>query len=260
MVRLISAFTLLLIVIGVVWFLPPGATLIVSELLLIVAFFEYSDLVKPNENQFSKVLGVTAALGVCAVCAMAPSMLPVMLMTVTIGLTTVQLSRQSVKRVLVSTAVILFGVLYLALPIGLMVSLRFDNEPQILFLLLLTVFASDTAQYYGGRQFGRRSLAKTISPNKTIEGAIFGIIAGVMVMWVLGDSWLSQLSPGFLVLFGATIACLGIVGDLFESTLKRVAEVKDSSQLIPGHGGVLDRLDGLLFAAPVYYTVVFFAR
>ena len=61
--------------------------------------------------------------------------------------------------------------LYLALPIGLMVSLRFDNEPQILFLLLLTVFASDTAQYYGGRQFGRRSLAKTISPNKTIEGA-----------------------------------------------------------------------------------------
>ena len=79
-------------------------------------------------------------------------------------------------------------------------------------------------------------------------------------MWFLGDLWLSQLSTGFLILFGATITCLGIVGDLFESTLKRGAEVKDSSQLIPGHGGVLDRLDGLLFAAPVYYAVVFFAR
>ena len=122
------------------------------------------------------------------------------------------------------------------------------------------MFASDTAQYYGGRQFGRRSLAKTISPQKTIEGALFGVIAGVMMMWLLGDVWLSQLSPGFRILFGATIACLGIVGDLFESALKRGAEVKDSSQLIPGHGGVLDRLDGLLFAAPVYYAVIFFAR
>ena len=85
-------------------------------------------------------------------------------------------------------------------------------------------------------------------------------MAGTFVVWAVGFWWLNELNAGLRMLLGLTVAGLGIGGDLFESSLKRNANLKDASHLIPGHGGVLDRLDGLLFAAPVYYTVVQFTR
>ncbi len=128
---------------------------------------------------------------------------------------------------------------------------------EALLLLLITIVVSDSAQYYTGRAFGRRPLAPEISPKKTVEGAIGGMFFGTAAMaaggrWVFGAEW------WLLALAGATVAALGIVGDLFESLLKRSAGVKDSSNLIPGHGGVLDRIDSWLFAAPVYYMFVRF--
>jgi len=128
--------------------------------------------------------------------------------------------------------------------------------PAGLFLLMLTVMVSDTAQYYSGRLFGRRLLAPVISPKKTIEGAIGGFVFGMLLMGVAGHWWLPAVPLAVRFALGATVVALGIVGDLFESMLKRSAGVKDSSTLIPGHGGVLDRIDALLFAAPVYYIVL----
>jgi phosphatidate cytidylyltransferase len=113
---------------------------------------------------------------------------------------------------------------------------------------------SDTAQYYGGRTFGRSLLAPTISPKKTREGAITGFLAGGLAMVWLGGWALPGVGTLALALLGATVVALGIAGDLFESLLKRSAGVKDASGLIPGHGGMLDRVDSLLFAAPVYYA------
>src|SRR5262249_1695544 len=112
-------------------------------------------------------------------------------------------------------------------------------------------------QYYVGRAFGRRPLSPTISPKKTVEGAIGGVIFGTLAMTV-GGSYVFESSIVLLALLGAVISMLGIVGDLFESLLKPSANVKDSSNLIPGHGGVLDRIDSWLFAAPVYYIFVRF--
>ena len=122
---------------------------------------------------------------------------------------------------------------------------------------MLTVMVSDTAQYYTGRAFGRRPLAPAISPKKTVEGAIGGFVFGTaaaggrrrMVAAGRAGRRCARCSA-------STIVALGIAGDLFESMLKRSAGVKDSSALIPGHGGVLDRIDALLFAAPVYYIVL----
>ena len=125
---------------------------------------------------------------------------------------------------------------------------------------MLTVIVSDTAQYYTGRAFGRRLLAPAISPKKTIEGAVGGFVFGAVVPRRgrrAGGcrACRSRCARGL----GVAVVALGIAGDLFESMLKRSAGVKDSSALIPGHGGVLDRIDALLFAAPVYYVVLKYA-
>jgi phosphatidate cytidylyltransferase len=157
----------------------------------------------------------------------------------------------------VATAV--FAPVYIGLPLGALAAIRQHDGAPALFLLLLTIMASDTAQYYGGRAFGRRLLAPTVSPKKTVEGAVAGFVAGLVVMPLLGRLWLPAHPPALLALLGVTLAALGIAGDLFESLLKRRAGVKDASGLIPGHGGMLDRIDSLLLAGPVYYGFLRYA-
>jgi len=141
----------------------------------------------------------------------------------------------------------LFGLAYIGVPLCRAVWLR--ALPEGLFwtaCLLLTNWTTDTAAYFGGRVFGWRPLAPRISPNKTLEGALTGWIAGAVVglLILLAGSHLSAQT----VLFPILIALAVILGDLFESALKRHYAIKDASQIIPGHGGVLDRIDGTLFA------------
>ena len=95
-----------------------------------------------------------------------------------------------------------------------------------------------------------------VSPKKTIEGAIGGFAGAALSLAVIGHWWLPQMSLPARAVLGLAIAAVGIVGDLFESMLKRSVDMKDASAAIPGHGGVLDRIDALLFAAPVYYIFV----
>jgi phosphatidate cytidylyltransferase len=155
-----------------------------------------------------------------------------------------------------ATAAAIFPVFYLGLPIGAMIATRETYGPQALFLLMLTVIVSDTAQYYSGRAFGRRLLAPTISPKKTVAGAVGGFVFGGVFLALAGSWWLPAVPLALRSALGVVVVALGVVGDLFESMLKRSAGVKDSSSLIPGHGGILDRIDALLFAAPIYYCVL----
>ena len=126
------------------------------------------------------------------------------------------------------------------------------------FFLLLVVFGGDTAAYYVGKRFGRHKLSPNISPGKSVEGAYGGllgsVLAGVLfeLFWPLGCSL--NMATGLAV----TMAVFAQFGDLFESMLKRSAGRKDSGSLLPGHGGVLDRIDGLLFATPVLYYLKIF--
>ncbi len=146
-----------------------------------------------------------------------------------------------------------FAPWYIGMPLGLLTSIHAQNGRQATLLLIATVVMSDSAQYYSGRAFGRRPLAPAISPKKTIEGAVGGVIVGTVFMIVAGAWVLPGTAPVPLAAAGLAIVVLGICGDLFESRLKRVAGVKDSSALIPGHGGILDRIDALLFATPAFY-------
>jgi len=155
--------------------------------------------------------------------------------------------------VLARPVVALFGCLYIGLPLGSLVAVRTVAGREALLLLLATVIISDTAQFYSGRLFGRRKLSPLISPKKTVEGAVGGFLVAPPVMALIAHWWLPGAATSMMLLVGLLVVGAGIAGDLFESLLKRSAGVKDSSALIPGHGGVLDRIDSILFAAPAFY-------
>ena len=157
---------------------------------------------------------------------------------------------------LLDTAAAVLAPVYLGLPLGALVAISAVAGREAVLVLMATVAISDTAQYYTGRAFGRRPLAPRRSPKKTIEGALGGLVVAPAVLVAAGQQWLPGLDPLRLALLGVLLVAAGIIGDLFESMLKRAADLKDSGHLIPGHGGVLDRIDALLFAAPVFYVFI----
>jgi phosphatidate cytidylyltransferase len=132
--------------------------------------------------------------------------------------------------------------------------LKQDFGPQWLFLALALAFSSDTLAYFAGRGFGKHKLYEAVSPKKTVEGSIGGLFGGVIAMVGMGHFWLApQLPIVHAVVLGVVGSVLGQLGDLVESMIKRTFGVKDSGNVLPGHGGMLDRVDGLLFVAPLVY-------
>lgn len=263
MTRVLSGAVLLAFAIAVVWFAPASLFFLVAELLLVLGLVEYVALAKASGLAVPAVpSGAAALLTAAAFTRLAtggPSRVPVdvVLMSAVVALGALALGRWTGGRdALSAAAAAAFPSLYLGLPIGAMIAIRETRGREALFLLMLTVVVSDTAQYYTGRMFGRRPLAPEISPKKTIEGAIGGFVFGGVLLGVVGAWWLPAVPALLRATLGVTVVALGIAGDLFESMLKRSAGVKDSSTLIPGHGGVLDRIDALLFAAPIYYVVL----
>jgi len=256
-VRVLSALVLLPIVVGVIVGLPPIATVVLASLLVALAFREYGRLARQLDLPVIEPLGTALALALSVALALAPGALAsIVLVGLILGGAQSVASRRIDREAVSRLGVTLFGALYVGLPLGALAAVRGRWGAEALLLLLLTLVASDTSQYYVGRAIGRRRLAPRISPGKTVEGAIGGLAAGAVTMAVAGNWWLPGVAPGVLALGGAVIAALGIVGDLFESRLKRSAGVKDASSMIPGHGGVLDRLDGFLLAGPMYYLVL----
>ncbi len=149
----------------------------------------------------------------------------------------------------------LIGLLYIPNLLYAQWLLRLKGVDWILFLYAC-VWMSDTLAYYIGKNFGKRKLYVSVSPNKTIEGAIGSLIGGMLAGLLMGLLVLKDVNIYILSLFGLIIGAVSIVGDLVESMFKRDANIKDSGSLIPGHGGVLDRIDSALFAGVVLYWLV----
>jgi phosphatidate cytidylyltransferase len=143
---------------------------------------------------------------------------------------------------------------YVGMPLGMLAAVESVAGRMAPLLLIATIAVSDSAQFYTGRAFGRRPLASAISPKKTVEGAVGGLVLATVFIALAGPALLPNAGRLSLALLGVIMVVLGIVGDLFESRLKRIAGVKDSSVIIPGHGGILDRIDALLFATPAFYV------
>jgi phosphatidate cytidylyltransferase len=288
MTRVLSALVLLPVVIGTIWFLPPEGTLILALVAAVLAFTEYRRIAAALGAAVPAVIGGLAVAMACLVMWNADqrsgdmvldgavqsspgsaATLALLLLTTMIVAGAVAVGRARVTpSSLADASATLFAPVYLGLPLGALAAVRNEDtggSREALLLLLAVIVVSDSAQYYCGRAFGRRPLSPAISPKKTVEGAIGGVVFGTIAMAV-GGSFVFAAGATFtaatpiwiLALLGAAISLLGIVGDLFESLLKRSAGIKDSSNLIPGHGGVLDRIDSWLFAAPVYYVFVRF--
>ncbi|MFP3869608.1 MAG: phosphatidate cytidylyltransferase [Syntrophobacteria bacterium] len=157
---------------------------------------------------------------------------------------------------------IIFAQIYAAFALShILLIFQMPAGRRWLFFVLAVIFAGDTAAYYVGHRWGRHKLAPAISPGKTVEGAAGGLVGSVVLALLAGKVVLPSDSAdlGFVLALGFGLAAVGQAGDLMESMLKRVSQAKDSGGVFPGHGGVLDRLDSLLFAFPLtYYGVLFF--
>ena len=163
-----------------------------------------------------------------------------------------------------AAAATLLGAVYLGALGGTIAALRLlppqeDGAWRIVLLLTVIVF-SDSLAFFVGNAFGRRRLAPAVSPGKSVEGALGGLVGGVLAAFLIRRLGLPGLPALHALALGLLVAGMGIVGDLDESLLKRWAGVKDSGTLFPGHGGMLDRLDSLLFGAPVLYYYFQYVR
>ena len=265
MVRTVSAALLVAIVLTTIWWLPPVATLAVATLVAALAASEVASLSAHVGARVSRPFVAVAAAIVTVAFAVdhAPvaaggMTLHAVLVSLVVAAGTVAMRTPPDAGAPARAAIAIMAPIYTGLPLGAMAALRVSDGPGPILLLLFIIAASDTAQYYVGTTMGRRKLAPALSPGKTVEGAVGGLVAGAAVAGLAGPILLAALGLSTVewVALGTTLALTGIVGDLFESLLKRGAGVKDASSLIPGHGGMLDRIDSYLFAGPVFYVVL----
>jgi len=150
------------------------------------------------------------------------------------------------------------GMVYIPLFLACLILIRNDpNGAAWIFLILCLAFAGDTAAFYVGTYLGRHKLCPAVSPKKTVEGALGGLAGSLLAASVAKAFLMPSLPWSMAIPFFILAASAGQTGDLFESAIKRSAGIKDSGGLLPGHGGILDRIDGLLFVAPITYLFKF---
>jgi phosphatidate cytidylyltransferase len=236
---------------------------------MVVALYEFWLLARRQQVKADMVAGYLGAAGLLTVFYFNEpgkwldfQMLQAIVVLLTIGSLTAAMVRGApFDRMIMSVGTTVLGVLYVVLLGGHIVAVRtgFDHQlsKHLLAFFFLVIMGSDTAAYYGGTFFGKHRLAPGISPGKTWEGAVAGMLGSLLLAAAAHYWFFPELPLKVGVPLAAVMNVLGVLGDLTESALKRSAGAKDAAKILPGHGGVLDRLDSLLFNAPVLY---YFAR
>lgn len=254
MTRLISGVALAAAALAAILFLPVVGLRILACIVAAVAAFEYLGIVRGSRGADGTAALIPPLLLVMATCWWMLTAGPItILVLILLGLGWVAAEGLFTGDGLERAALSFLAPWYIGMPLGMLVGIQAVGGRAATLLLLAAIVVSDTAQYYSGRLLGRRALAPAISPKKTIEGALGGLACGSLFMFLAGPRAVPFAAASTLALLGAALVTLGICGDLFESRLKRAAGMKDSSTLIPGHGGMLDRIDALLFATPAFY-------
>ena len=256
--RIYTILILAPLVYAVIRYLPPLVFSSVVVLAGALALFEFYRICFSDRSRaWLMGIGMTGfaalILGTHRPDIIGPTLLATLVCIISVPL----LSRSPLEQSLKDGALTLFGVLYLGLTLGTLSMTRLLPQGEwLIFFLLLVTWASDTGAYYVGTLFGRHRLAPRISPKKTVEGLVGGLIAAIIVGYVARWWFLPELSGLDCLILAILLTVTGLWGDLTESVMKRSAGMKDSGGILPGHGGMLDRLDSLLFAAPAFYYYI----
>ena len=259
LMRVITAGVLLPVLLTTIKIAPPSVFSIVALVFIGVACWECLRMVQRDGIRPFTWLGVVAGLAVAgSFLGFEPGYateLPLIGLTV-LTVIVAMWKRSSPDEMLQTAIATVFPVLFVGLGLAFLIGLRGmpgEDGEDLLMLLFTCVILADTAAFYVGTAVGRRPMAPLISPNKSWEGAMAGV-AGSVLGALVAHFWFYQRLPLLhALLLGGVLGTAAILGDLAESMVKRSAGVKDSSHLLPGHGGVLDRMDSLLFAGPVLY-------
>lgn len=248
-----------------IWILVKGSLLLFAVLVSVVAVLavrEYLRIIFNRDNgsvsQTIKIISYAVSMTlIISACLGSWEILVLILAVNLMALSVFVLSRFATDHTVFNTiAKQVLGIIYIPVSLSLLVFIKaLDGGTFWIIWLLIVIFANDTGAFYAGTFFGKRPLSPNISPNKTIEGSLGGIAAAMGAGFIFSQIFFNSLALSFLTIPGAfMLAVAGQTGDLFESALKRASGVKDSGRILPGHGGMLDRIDGLLLAVPVLYV------
>ncbi len=242
---------------------------LVAAVAMVIALYEFWLLARRQQVKADVAAGYLGAAALLTVFYFAePSkgldfeMMQAIILVFTMGaLAAAMLRGAPFDKMIMSVGATVLGVLYVVLLGGHLVAVRVGFSValsrHLLAFFFLVIMSADSAAYYGGRTFGSHKLAPGISPGKTWEGAIAGMMISLLAAALAHVWFFKELPLRFALPLAAVMNVLSVLGDLTESALKRSAGAKDTANILPGHGGVLDRLDSLLFNAPVIY---YFAR
>lgn len=255
--RVLTALILIPLVLALVLWAPMWLFLLGVLPFALLALWEYLELMGRAGTEPARLPLYLVALGVWLLAAFSPLLLLPTILVGSLLLFALTIRRKGLTaEIPAASAASIFGFFYVAIPFALVLDLRAGPDGRWLLLyVLLLVWVGDTAAYFGGRALGRHKLAPTLSPGKTWEGTLISLIVTVgLGFWLfreLFDPMGHRFVHGLLLPLFVNVASQ--VGDLAESALKRGVGVKDSSHILPGHGGVLDRVDALLFAVPTLW-------
>jgi len=266
MKRILTALVALPILLYTVWSLTPYFFVVLTAGAIVVALVEFYSIAAKAGCKPQSESGYAAALIVIASFVFDEPVLTVAALAALViwSLGAAIFRPDNLKTALSSVSATVFGVIYVALLAACLIGVRMIPDsatktlvPHLASKMLTMFFAivmlTDTGAYYTGRTLGRHKLAPRVSPGKTIEGAIGGFVTAVVAGFLCKQTFFPEIPIAHAMALGAALGVIGQFGDLAESLLKRGANVKDSGTLLPGHGGMLDRVDSLLFCAPVLY-------
>jgi phosphatidate cytidylyltransferase len=263
MKRILTALVALPILLYTIWSPTPFVFVVLVATVTVVALWEFYGLAAKAGSSPTRPAGYVAGLLVLLSFVLGrPEFTVGVLAALAFVTLCLELRRpDGFGKSLFSVSATLFGVVYIGLLMGFLVGVRMIPDlgaighlaAKFLTFFLAVVMLTDTGAYYTGRTMGVHKLAPMVSPGKTVEGAIGGLVTGIVAGVACKAIFFKELPVLDALILGALVSLAGQAGDLFESMLKRGSAVKDSSHLIPGHGGMLDRLDSILFAAPLIY-------
>jgi phosphatidate cytidylyltransferase len=261
LVRVLTA-VFLIALLAASLYLQPAVFVAVLIVFLMLAWREYSTLAA--EAGAAPLRGLGMLLGICCAVAFAVPRpgAPVIALGATAVITamaSLAAGRKHPGLAIRRTMATFGGCVWLGVLPGFQVALRYREDGVVWLVFLYVVISSgDIFALYGGRLTGHRPLAPSLSPKKTIEGTVFGLAASTIGALVVARYWLPEIDLLTAGVLGLALGIVGQAGDLFESSLKRMAETKDSSNILPGHGGILDRIDGVLFGGAALYIALYF--